>query len=74
MAGTSASCPTHKPSQKQAAMRQEAPMPCPLSKQWDESMNLQFILQSSCKMMARALPGLILVLLKGQGCAAYLGL
>lgn len=45
-------------------------MPCILSQQQDESM----LLQNSCKMMARALPGLILVLLKGQGCAAYSGL
>lgn len=31
-------------------------------------------MQSPCKVKARALPGLILVLLKGQGCAAYSGL
>lgn len=74
VAGNSASCPAHRPSQKQAAdLPWSKRFPChvlfPSSR-----MNLcylQLLLQSPCKMTARALPGLILVLLKGQGCAAY---
>lgn len=49
-------------------------MSCPLSQQQDESMPFVVVIAKPCKMTAKALPGLILVLLKGQGCAAYSGL